>query len=151
MPRNVQAPRHGGTGNDLGHAQRVNVARALVYQRHAVRLQAAGVQTGVWPRVRLQGATDVESAAVHVRQGTAVQPRRRAGLVAVGHEEDAAADQAIENLRVVQNRYKAGSSANIEVLDAETLRQQALSNRDDARYELVLAKLRLARAVGALR
>ena len=63
---------------------------------------------------------------------------------------EAAVDQAIENLRVVQNRYEAGSSANIEVLDAESLRQQALSNRDDARYELVLAKLRLARAVGAL-
>ncbi len=63
----------------------------------------------------------------------------------------AAVDQAIENLRVVQNRYEAGSSANIEVLDAETLRQQALNNRDNARYELVLAKLRLARAVGALR
>jgi outer membrane protein TolC len=63
---------------------------------------------------------------------------------------EAAVDQAIENLRVVQNRYEAGSSANIEVLDAETLRQQALNNRDNARYELVLAKLRLARAVGAL-
>ena len=64
---------------------------------------------------------------------------------------EAAVDQAIENLRVVQNRYEAGSSANIEVLDAETLRQQALNNRDNARYELALAKLRLARAVGALR
>jgi outer membrane protein TolC len=63
---------------------------------------------------------------------------------------ESAVDQAIENLRVVQNRYEAGSSANIEVLDAETLRQQALNNRDNARYGLVLAKLRLARAVGAL-
>jgi outer membrane protein TolC len=63
---------------------------------------------------------------------------------------DAAVEQAIENLRVVQNRYAAGSSANIEVLDAESLRQQALNNRDNARYELVLAKLRLARAVESL-
>ena len=63
---------------------------------------------------------------------------------------ESAVDQAIENLRVVQNRYEAGSSANIEVLDAETLRQQALNNRDNARYELALAKLRLARAVGVL-
>lgn len=63
---------------------------------------------------------------------------------------EAAVDQAIENLRVVQNRYEAGSSANIEVLDAETLRQQALNNRDNARYELAMAKLRLARAVGML-
>ena len=63
---------------------------------------------------------------------------------------EAAVDQAIENLRVVRNRYEAGASANIEVLDAETLRQQALNNRDNARYELALAKLRLARAVGIL-
>ena len=66
------------------------------------------------------------------------------------HVAESAVDQAIENLRVVQNRYEAGSSANIEVLDAETLREQALSNRDNARYELALAKLRLARAVGVL-
>jgi outer membrane protein TolC len=64
---------------------------------------------------------------------------------------EVAVDQAIENLRVVQNRYEAGSSTNIEVLDAETLRQQALSNRDNARYDLAMARLRLARAIGALR
>ena len=63
---------------------------------------------------------------------------------------EVAVDQAIENLRVVQNRYEAGSSTNIEVLDAETLRQQALSNRDNARYDLAIAKLRLARATGLL-
>jgi outer membrane protein TolC len=63
---------------------------------------------------------------------------------------EVAVDQAIENLRVVQNRYEAGSSTNIEVLDAETLRQQALSNRDNARYDLAMAKLRLARAIGVL-
>ena len=63
---------------------------------------------------------------------------------------EAAVDQAIENLRVVQNRYEAGSSANIEVLDAEALRQQALNNRDNARFELALSKLRLARAAGLL-
>ncbi len=63
---------------------------------------------------------------------------------------EVAVDQAIENLRVVQNRYEAGSSTNIEVLDAETLRQQALSNRDNARYDLAMAKLRLARATGVL-
>lgn len=61
-----------------------------------------------------------------------------------------AVDQALENLRVVRNRYSAGASTNVEVLDAEALREQSLSNRDDARFELVLAKLRLARAVGSL-
>jgi outer membrane protein TolC len=55
-----------------------------------------------------------------------------------------------ENLRVVRNRYQAGASTNVEVLDAEALREQSLSNRDDARFEVALAKLRLARAVGSL-
>jgi outer membrane protein TolC len=61
-----------------------------------------------------------------------------------------AVDQAMENLRVVRNRYAAGASTNSEVLDAETLREQSLNNRDNARYDFVLARLRLARAVGNL-
>ena len=63
---------------------------------------------------------------------------------------ESAVAQALENLRVVRNRYKAGASTNVEVLDAEALREQSLSNRDDARFELELAKLRLARATGSL-
>ena len=63
---------------------------------------------------------------------------------------ESAVTQATENLRVVRNRYGAGASTNVEVLDAEALREQSLSNHDDARFELVLAKLRLARAVGNL-
>ncbi len=63
---------------------------------------------------------------------------------------ESAVEQSIENLRVVRDRYAAGASANVEVLDGEALRQQALSNRNDARYALALAKLRLARAVGVL-
>jgi len=61
-----------------------------------------------------------------------------------------AVTQATENLRVVRNRYVAGASTNVEVLDAEALREQSLRNNDDARFELVLAKLRLAQAVGNL-
>jgi outer membrane protein TolC len=63
---------------------------------------------------------------------------------------DSTVEQAIENLRVVRERYEAGSSTNAEVLDAEALREQALSNRDTARFEVALAKFRLARAVGML-
>jgi outer membrane protein TolC len=59
-------------------------------------------------------------------------------------------EQAAENLRVVTERYDAGASRNVEVLDAAALREQALSNRDDARYGVALAQLRLARAVGVL-
>lgn len=61
-----------------------------------------------------------------------------------------AVDQASENLRVVRNRYEAGASTNTEVLDAEALREQSMSNLDNARFEVELARLRLARAIGAL-
>ena len=61
-----------------------------------------------------------------------------------------AVEQSSENLRVVRNRYQAGASTNSEVLDAEALREQALSNRDNARFGVELAGLRLARALGAL-
>ena len=59
-------------------------------------------------------------------------------------------EQAIENLRVVRERYEAGSGTNVEVLDAEAMREQSLRNRDNARFEVALAKLRLARAAGVL-
>lgn len=61
-----------------------------------------------------------------------------------------AVNQAEENLRVVRNRYAAGASTNADVLDGEALRERALSNRDTARFEVELARLRLARATGAL-
>jgi outer membrane protein TolC len=63
---------------------------------------------------------------------------------------ESAVDQASENLRVVRNRYQAGASTNTEVLDAEALREQSMSNLDNARFEVELAKLRLARAIGVL-
>lgn len=63
---------------------------------------------------------------------------------------ESAVIQATENLRVVSNRYKAGASTNTEVLDAESLREQSLDNRDNAHFGLALAKLRLARAAGIL-
>ena len=63
---------------------------------------------------------------------------------------ETAVEQASENLRVVRNRYEAGASTNAEVLDAEALRERSLSNLDDARFGVALAKLRLARAIGTL-
>lgn len=63
---------------------------------------------------------------------------------------DAAVAQAVENLRVVRDRYNAGAGTNTEVLDAEALRTVSLNNRDNARWDVALATLRLARAIGAL-
>lgn len=61
-----------------------------------------------------------------------------------------AVERASENLRVVRNRYEAGASTNAEVLDAEALREQSMSNLDNARFGVALATFRLARAVGTL-
>jgi outer membrane protein TolC len=61
-----------------------------------------------------------------------------------------AIQQAEENLRVVRDRYRNGEGTNTEVLDAEALRAQSAGNLDTARYDLRLAELALARAIGAL-
>jgi outer membrane protein len=61
-----------------------------------------------------------------------------------------AAEQADENLRIARERYTAGLGTQTQLLQAETLRVQALRNRDDATLDAGLAELRLARAVGAL-
>jgi len=61
-----------------------------------------------------------------------------------------AAEQAEENLRIARERYGAGLGTQTQLLEAETLRVQALKNRDDAALDAGLAQLRLARAVGAL-
>lgn len=61
-----------------------------------------------------------------------------------------AAAQADENLRIAQERYRAGLGTQTQLLEAETLRVRALMNRDDATLDASLAQLKLARAVGAL-
>lgn len=61
-----------------------------------------------------------------------------------------AVEQAAENLEVARNRYRAGAGTNTEVLDAEALRTQSLSNLDNARFDAAAALLRLQRAVGAI-
>ena len=61
-----------------------------------------------------------------------------------------AAGQADESLRIAQERYRAGLGTQTQLLEAETLRVQAIRNRDDAVLDAALAELRLARAVGSL-
>jgi outer membrane protein TolC len=61
-----------------------------------------------------------------------------------------AVQQAEENLRVVRDRYRNGEGTNTEVLDAEALRAQSANSHDTARYDVRLAELTLARAIGAL-
>ncbi len=59
-----------------------------------------------------------------------------------------AIEQAEENLRVSEERYKAQVTTSTEVLDAQTLLSQARVNYYEALYNHNLAKARLLRAIG---
>jgi len=59
-----------------------------------------------------------------------------------------AVEQAEENLRVSEQRYKAQVTTSTEVLDAQTLLSQARMNYYSALYDHNLAKAGLLRAVG---
>lgn len=59
-----------------------------------------------------------------------------------------AVEQAEENFRVSEERYKAQVTTSTEVLDAQTLLTQARTNFYNALYDHNLAKAKLHRAVG---
>jgi len=98
-------------------------------------------------RATEQQRADVQSLiALQVRQTWLdVGETRERLVVAAG-----AVEQAEENLRIARERYGAGLGTQTQLLEAESLRVRALRNRDDAGLDAGLAKLRLARAVGAL-
>ena len=66
------------------------------------------------------------------------------------HAASAAVAQAQENLRIARELYASGLGTNNQVLDAETLRIVAVTNRDDARFDALIAEYRLQRAAGTL-
>ncbi len=107
-------------------------------QSHAIERKAAAVGHN---RADVQSMVDLQVRRAWNDRGEA-ESRLQVARSAV--------DQSAENLRVVRNRYEAGASTNTEVLDAEALREQSMSNLDNARFEVDLAKLRLARSIGAL-
>jgi outer membrane protein len=106
-------------------------ASALDRSRRATEQQRADAQSLVALQVR-QAWLDVDETRerLHVAAG--------------------AVEQAEENLRIARERYGAGLGTQTQLLEAESLRVQALRNRDDAGLDAGLAKLRLARAVGVL-
>jgi len=104
---------------------------ALDHTRRATEQQRQDAETLIELQVR-QSWLDVAAA------------RER---VAVSAE---AVDQAEENLRMARERYSAGLGTQTQLLEAETLRVQALTNRDSATLDAGLARLRLARFVGSL-
>lgn len=83
-------------------------------------------------------ALEVESAALNL-----VEARAR---IAVAAE---AVTEAAENLRMARELYGSGLGTNTQVPDAESLRVGALTNRDNARYDLQLARYQLRHATGA--
>jgi len=58
--------------------------------------------------------------------------------------------QAEENLRLAKELYGSGLGTNTQVLDAEALRVVALTNRDSASFDLIVAEYRVRRALGEL-
>jgi outer membrane protein len=113
------------------------------------------------------GGQSRKRAAAMQRSGRAIEQQREdtASLIALqvrqawlGAEEARqrgevsahAAEQAEESLRIARERYGAGLGTQTQLLEAETLRVQALSNRDNAKLDAGLARLRLARVVGSL-
>jgi outer membrane protein TolC len=106
-------------------------AASLEHTRRATEQQRQDAETLVELQVRQSW---LDAAAARER-------------VAVSAE---AVDQAEENLRIARERYGAGLGTQTQLLEAETLRIQALTNRDNAALDAGLARLRLARAVGSL-
>lgn len=68
--------------------------------------------------------------------------RLRASAEAVAHTE--------ENLRLSRELYAVGLATNAQVLDATALRVMAVTNRDGAAYDSIIAAYRLSRAIGEL-
>jgi outer membrane protein len=66
------------------------------------------------------------------------------------HASAAAVAQAEDNVRIAKALYANGLGTNNQVLDAETLDVIAQTNRDDARFDAIIAEYRLQRAIGAL-
>lgn len=90
----------------------------------------------------------------HLRSGIALEVRRawldtREAQARIGVAE-AAVHQGEENLRVARRRFAEGLGTNTEVLDAVRLLSRANHNYYTARYDAILARLRLDRAMGTL-
>lgn len=87
-----------------------------------------------------------ERIALQVRTSWLSQQEANARMALVGK----AVEQADETLLLARERYRSGLAPNSEVLDAETRRLQAYSNRDNAIYDRELARLQLQYASGQL-
>jgi outer membrane protein len=108
-----------------------NRANALRRESRATREQQADLRSLI--------ALQVRQAWLNVRE---TEERVRVTQSAVA--------QAEEDLRLARNRYLHGLATNAQVLDAQTRRVLTLTNRDNARFDAELAKLRLLRSMEEL-
>ncbi len=116
-----------------------------IYDGGRRRYEAAALLQQAEALVRTR--VDLESwIALRVRQAW-LQVRETRERIEVTAE---AIQQAEENLRVSKRRYSLGVGTNTEVLDAERSRTESSRNHDNARFDAVLAVLRLRHATGDL-
>ena len=94
-----------------------------------------------------QRLTDLRST---VRLDVETAYYNREDAAARVHAASAAVAQSEENVRIARELYGSGLGTNNQVLDAESLRIVALTNRDDAAFDVLVAEYRLQRAVGSL-
>lgn len=66
------------------------------------------------------------------------------------HVANSALEQAVENLRIIRNRYENGLLTIVSLLDAELADQRARANHFNAVYDYESARIRLALASGTL-
>ena len=95
---------------------------------------------------RRQGEDLRSKIALDVRVSIMNRDEAAARLRAAG----VAVAEAEENVRVADELYRSGLGTNTQVLEAETLRATALTNRDTAKYDLLIAGYRIEKAVGDL-
>ena len=107
--------------------------RSAVREKQSVRKQLIDTRAALEDQVRLelqQAILDLEVADQNIPT------------------TEKAVEQAEENLRVSEQRYRAQVTTMTEVLDAQTLLTRARTNYYNALYDHNLAKARLRRALG---
>ena len=107
--------------------------RSAIREKQSLRKQLTETKTALEDQIRLelqQAILDLEVADQNIPT------------------TEKAVEQAEENLRVSEQRYRAQVTTMTEVLDAQTLLTRARTNYYNALYDHNLAKARLRRALG---
>ena len=95
----------------------------------------------------IQRREDLQSRiALEVKQNWLKLRQTRQRLVVT----ESALEHAEENLRINRVRYSLGSGTNSDVLHAEALRERSRRNHLHAKFDSLVAKLRLSRATNSL-